>query len=57
MGAFPNMARGSKGWNSKSAYFKAEGTGQGVPQINIGLGYGRGLETFNADILGFTKVR
>ena len=38
-------------WTEDFAYFKAEGA-----QINIGLGKGRALETFNRNIIGFEKV-
>ncbi|WP_374581707.1 hypothetical protein [Pseudoduganella sp.] len=42
----------SKGWSSSNAFFKAEGS-----QINIGLGQGRALDTFNSNIQGFSAVR
>jgi hypothetical protein len=42
----------SKGWTSSNAFFKAEGA-----QINIGLGQGKALNTFNSNIQGFSPVR
>jgi RHS repeat-associated protein len=41
----------SKGWTSTNAFFKAEGT-----QVNIGLGRGAGLDTFNSNILNFQAI-
>lgn len=44
-----NMPSVSSGWSSSNAYFKNEG---GV--VNIGLGRGRALSTFNQNIVSFT---
>jgi len=41
-----------KGWAARNAFFKAE---QG--QINIGLGDGKALETFNRYIQSYTPVK
>jgi RHS repeat-associated protein len=49
--AFPDMPEVGKGWMSTSAYFKAEGN-----QINIGLGRGPALSTFNDAITSFVAV-
>lgn len=43
-----NMPSVSSGWTSSSAYFKSEG---GV--VNIGLGQGPALSTFNRNIVSF----
>ena len=40
-------------WTQTSALFKTEGTKQGLQQINIGLGKGKALETFNENIINF----
>ena len=50
---YPNMPGVSsvEGWTINNAYFKGEGT-----QINIGLGKGAGLETFNINIIGFKRL-
>jgi len=53
---FPDMPPVSKGWKENSAFFKGEG-GTENPQINIGLGDGRALNTFNENIQGFRKLR
>ncbi|MCX8512900.1 MAG: hypothetical protein ORN83_14215 [Chthoniobacteraceae bacterium] len=47
-GGLPSV---SKGWTLSNAFFKAEGG-----QVNIGLGRGAGLDTFNAKILDFSAV-
>jgi hypothetical protein len=47
-GGLPSV---SKGWTSTNAFFKAEGT-----QVNIGLGRGAGLDTFNSNILNFQAI-
>ena len=47
-GGLPSV---SKGWTASKAFFKAEGG-----QVNIGLGQGTGLETFNANILDFIAI-
>jgi hypothetical protein len=49
--AFPNMPLVSRGWTSTSAFFKGEG---GV--VNIGLGRGSALNTFNDSILSWQAV-
>lgn len=43
----------SKGWTTTSAYFK----GEGRDHINIGLGNGTALNTFNDGIIGFRRLR
>ncbi len=50
--AYPDMPLVSKGWKDTSAYFKGEGK-----QINIGLGDGPALDTFNRGIQDFRRVR
>jgi hypothetical protein len=50
--AVGNMPMVSKGWTSTSVFFKGEGS-----QINLGLGSGEGLETFNSFIQSFEEVR
>lgn len=49
--AYGDMPLVSKGWSATSAFFKAEGA-----QINIGLGRGAALDTFNAYIRSFSAV-
>jgi RHS repeat-associated protein len=49
---YPDMPVVSKGWNDFNAFFKGEGE-----QINIGLGRGAGLDTFNSLIEGLTRIR
>ena len=44
-------------WTQTSALFKTEGTKQGLQQINIGLGKGKALETFNENIVKFEIVK
>lgn len=44
-----NMPAVSKGWASSNAYFKSKGK-----VVNIGLGQGRALSTFNQNIVSFT---
>ena len=44
-------------WTETSALFKTEGTKQGLQQINIGLGKGKALETFNENIVKFEIVK
>jgi len=53
---FPDMPPVSKGWKENSGFFKGEG-GPANRQINIGLGDGRALSTFNENIQGFRKLR
>jgi RHS repeat-associated protein len=50
--AHPTMPAVSSGWAAQNAFFKAEGT-----QINIGLGRGTALDTFNNNITGFSVLR
>ena len=50
--AFPNMRPLIQGWNRFGAFFKSEG---GL--INIGLGQGPALDTFNQNIVGFNVLR
>uniref|UniRef100_UPI0010F966D2 pre-toxin TG domain-containing protein n=1 Tax=Chitinivorax sp. B TaxID=2502235 RepID=UPI0010F966D2 len=49
---YSNMSLVSKGWPSSNAFFKAEGA-----QINIGLGGGAALDTFNVYIHSFSMVK
>jgi hypothetical protein len=42
------------GWTSSRAFFKLEGQIGGVPTVNIGLGRGAALDTFNNNIVKFT---
>lgn len=46
--AFQSLPLVQRGWTSNSAFFKLEGD-----VINIGLGRGTALETFNNNILTF----
>ncbi|WP_173138072.1 RHS repeat-associated core domain-containing protein [Paenibacillus tritici] len=48
---YNNMPTVSKGWTSINAYFKGEGD-----QINIGLGKGNALDTFNSNIIEYKIV-
>jgi len=50
--AYPNMPSVSSGWPAQNAFFKGEGQ-----QINIGLGRGTALETFNNNITGVRVLR
>jgi filamentous hemagglutinin len=44
-------------WTLHNAYFKAERLrSTGIQQINIGLGKGAGLDTFNSNILDFIAL-
>ncbi|MGG5507679.1 MULTISPECIES: hypothetical protein [unclassified Myroides] len=52
---YPDMPEVKSGWNQSSAYFKQEKVGKNK-QINIGLGQGQGLDTFNKNIISFEKV-
>jgi len=45
---YPNMPEAKKGWNTNNVLFKLED-----PNINIGLGKGKGLEIFNDNIESF----
>jgi len=47
------MPEVKSGWIEDSAYFKQEGKVK--KQINIGLGKGKGLDTFNDNIESFKK--
>ena len=44
-------------WTQTKALFKTEGTKHGLQQINIGLGKGKALETFNENIVKFEIVK
>jgi RHS repeat-associated protein len=48
---YPDMPLVQRGWGQDSAFFKGEGD-----QINIGLGRGTALDTFNSKIVGFDVV-
>lgn len=50
--AYGSMPLVEKGWAGANAFFKAEGG-----QINIGLGNGKALETFNSYIKAFSEVK
>lgn len=50
--AQPNMPVVGKGWTAQNAFFKGEGQ-----QVNIGLGRGTALDTFNNNITGFSVLR
>jgi hypothetical protein len=50
-GAYGNLPLVQSGWSSSSAFFKLEGD-----VVNIGLGRGSALNTFNNNILNFTRV-
>jgi hypothetical protein len=47
-GAYPALRKCDSGWGTKHALFKSE-----RKQINIGLGRGPALETFNSNIIDF----
>jgi RHS repeat-associated protein len=49
---YPNMPLGGTGWGEEHARFKKEGK-----QINIALGTGTALDTFNDNITGYNVVR
>ena len=51
----PDMPTGGKGWTKEHARFKTESL-NGKPQINIQLGKGKALDTFNDNIVSFKKV-
>jgi hypothetical protein len=50
--AYGSMPLVEKGWAGENAFFKAEGG-----QINIGLGNGKALDTFNSYIKAFSEVK
>lgn len=50
---YPDMPTVGKGWTRNNAFFK----GEGADHINIGLGKGKALSTFNDNIAGFDKVK
>jgi uncharacterized protein YcfJ len=50
-GAYDNLPLVESGWGSSSAFFKLEGNA-----VNIGLGYGSALNTFNANIVNWSRV-
>ena len=49
--AYPELPLVEKGWTGSSAFFKGEGS-----QINIGLGQGTALNTFNDSVTEFSRV-
>jgi hypothetical protein len=49
---YGDMSLASKGWSSSNSYFKKEWT-----QINVGLGRGTALDTFNSYIQNFSVVK
>gem|GEM_PF-4451694 len=49
---FSSMPLVEKGWKATKAFFKVEGD-----QVNIGLGNGKALNTFNANIQNFKRVK
>jgi len=51
-GAYSGLPLVQRGWGSSSAFFKLEGDGL----VNIGLGRGAALDTFNNHIISFTLV-
>ena len=63
LGYFPDMPPVSSGWTSSKAYFKTEGDDlfqQGLipnPVVNIGLGSGTGLTTFNNGVKAIEVVQ
>jgi hypothetical protein len=50
-GAYGNLPLVQSGWGSSSAFFKLEGN-----VVNIGLGQGSALNTFNSNIVNFNLV-
>jgi RHS repeat-associated protein len=55
--AYEDLPLVSGGWTDTSAFFKFEGqTVEGDPLVNIGLGKGTALDTFNANIINFKPV-
>ena len=44
------------GWGASSAFFKLEGQIGGQPLVNIGLGQGSALNTFNNNIINFNFI-
>lgn len=50
-GAYGNLPLVQRGWGSSNAFFKLEGN-----VVNIGLGRGSALDTFNNNIVNFTSV-
>ncbi|MFY0602136.1 MAG: hypothetical protein JXR03_20845, partial [Cyclobacteriaceae bacterium] len=52
VGEMQEVSELKQGWTKNNAYFKGEGQ-----QINIGLGKGKALDTFNDNIKGFKVLR
>ena len=51
------MNRVKKGWKTNNALFKTEGGNYNIEQVNIGLGKGKALETFNENIINFEIIK
>jgi hypothetical protein len=47
-----NLPSIGKGWKANNAFFKQE-----AGQVNIGLGQGKALQTFNSNILNFKQIK
>ena len=54
---FSKMDRVKKGWTTNNALFKTEGGNYNIEQVNIGLGKGKALETFNENIINFEIIK
>ena len=54
---FGDLSINKKDWIQESTLFKIEGTRLGTPQVNIGLGKGKGVEIFNENIINFQIVK
>jgi hypothetical protein len=54
--AYEGLPIASGGWTDTSAFFKMEGAMDGKPIVNIGLGRGSALDTFNNNIINFNPV-
>ena len=54
---FGDLPINKKDWIQESTLFKIEGTKLGTPQVNIGLGKGKGVEIFNENIINFQIVK
>ena len=50
---FSKMDRVKKGWTTNNALFNTEGENYNIEQVNIELGKGKALETFNENIINF----
>lgn len=53
---FSNLPLVTSGWKSENAFFKFETNRRGLSEVNIGLGNGRALDIFNANITNFRKI-